>query len=154
MRVWHPIPPFCLDRQRLIGEHREIHIIAHILMNERVGIRRGHSNRPEVRRWRDHIGALVLRHTYVVQEMLRRGYEHKSPLEGIYDVDSTVFPDPLEPVEAMREKLAVKQTEPTDAWTRLMNSVTKGLPSMEEMRDGDPGKTQEWLRREHKGQTP
>jgi hypothetical protein len=22
MRVWHPIPPFCLDRQRLLGEHR------------------------------------------------------------------------------------------------------------------------------------
>jgi len=151
MRVWHPIPPFCLDRQRLLGEHREIHAIARILMKERAGIRRGYSNHPEVKRWRRHIGPLIARHNRVVEEMERRGYKHKSPLDDYLDNDSAKFPEPWEPVERMRAKLAEKQApkkEPTDAWTRLLNSVTKGLPSSAELLDGDPGKAQEYIRRQ------
>jgi len=111
MRSWHPIPPSALDRRRLLGEHVEIHAMSTILTRLRawlaapVGPRPGYSSHPEVLRWCGHEGALRLRHDAVVAEMEGRGYAHHSPLAL---AGGEEWPGVVEPVEAMREKLAAK----------------------------------------------
>jgi hypothetical protein len=103
MRSWHPIPPLCLDRKRLLGEHVEVHAIWNIIVAGKAGYR----HHPEVKRWRDHLPALAERHDALVAEMERRGYNHKSPIE-ITCSQITAWPATIEPVETMREKLAIK----------------------------------------------
>jgi len=75
MRVWDIHPGF-LNRQSLLGEHREIHAIHTVLSQGK----KGYSRHPETLRWRDHIPALWLRHQQVVAEMRVRGFRHFSPL--------------------------------------------------------------------------
>jgi hypothetical protein len=75
MRVWDIHPGF-LNRQSLLGEHREIHAIHAIVSQQK----KGYSRHPETLRWRDHLPALWLRHEQVVAEMLLRGFNHFSPL--------------------------------------------------------------------------
>lgn len=75
MRVWDIHPGF-LSRQSLLGEHREIHAIHTVLTQHK----KGYSRHPETLRWRDHLGALWLRHQQVVAEMRLRGFNHFSPL--------------------------------------------------------------------------
>ena len=75
MRVWDIHPGF-LNRQSLLGEHREIHAIHTVLSQQK----KGYSRHPETLRWRDHLGALWLRHEQVVAEMRLRGFNHFSPL--------------------------------------------------------------------------
>jgi len=75
MRVWDIHPGF-LNRQSLLGEHREIHAIHTVISQEK----RGYSRHPETLRWRDHLAALWLRHQQVVAEMRLRGFNHFSPL--------------------------------------------------------------------------
>lgn len=104
MRVWYPLSPRCLDRQRLLGEHREVHAIWVVLTQDRIG----YSRHPEVLRWRGHLPALVERHEQLVVEMRRRGYRHASPLSGELG-GVVVWPESLEPVEALRARLAAKQ---------------------------------------------
>lgn len=76
MRIWD-VPPAELDRQALLGEHRELHAIWTILTENRSGYRR----HPEVLRWTGRLGALFRRHEALVAEMERRGYRHRSPLD-------------------------------------------------------------------------
>jgi len=76
MRIWD-IPPKKLCRQHLLGEHRELHAIWSILVNNK----KGYSKHPEVLRWKGKLKALYLRHEELVKEMLRRGYKHNSPLD-------------------------------------------------------------------------
>ena len=75
MRVWDLHPGF-LNRQSLLGEHREIHAIHTVLSQGK----KGYSRHPETLRWRDHLGALWLRHQQVVAEMRLRNFHHFSPL--------------------------------------------------------------------------
>lgn len=75
MRVWDIHPGF-LNRQSLLGEHREIHAIHTVLSQHK----KGYSRHPETLRWRDHLAALWLRHEQVVAEMRLRGFNHFSPL--------------------------------------------------------------------------
>jgi len=75
MRVWD-IPPDKLCRQHLLGEHREIHAIWTVIVENK----RGYSNHPETTRWRGKLKALYNRHELVAEEMKKRGYNHKSPL--------------------------------------------------------------------------
>lgn len=75
MRVWDIHPGF-LNRQSLLGEHREIHAIHTVLTQQK----RGYSRHPETLRWREHLAALWLRHEQVVAEMRLRGFNHFSPL--------------------------------------------------------------------------
>lgn len=60
-----------------MGEHRELHAIWSILVNNK----KGYSNHPETKRWSGKLSALYKRHQDEVREMLRRGYNHKSPLD-------------------------------------------------------------------------
>jgi len=75
MRVWDIHPGF-LNRQSLLGEHREIHAIHTVLTQQK----KGYSRHPETLRWRNHLEALWLRHQQVVAEMRLRGFNHFSPL--------------------------------------------------------------------------
>ncbi len=75
MRVWD-IQPGYLNRQSLLGEHREIHALVSIIENDK----RGFAHHPETLRWKQHLGTLKLRHDQTVTEMALRGYQHYSPV--------------------------------------------------------------------------
>jgi hypothetical protein len=75
MRVWD-IPPENLCRQHLLGEHREIHAIWSVIVNNR----KGYSHHPETLRWKDKLKALYKRHELISFEMEQRGYSHSSAL--------------------------------------------------------------------------
>lgn len=74
MRVWD-IHPGYLNSRSLLGEHREVHALFSVIL----GNKTGYARHPETLRWRDCLGALAIRHDLLVQEMLLRGYRHRSP---------------------------------------------------------------------------
>jgi hypothetical protein len=76
MRIWD-VPPEKLCRNHLLGEHSELHGIWTILTEGR----QGYANHPEVVRWRGKLKALYRKHRQIVDEMLKRGYQHNSPLD-------------------------------------------------------------------------
>lgn len=86
MRVWD-ISPTLLCRAHLLGEHREIHAISKII--ER-GPTSPYYKHPEVQRWIEQEYKLWLRHGSVVDDMLFRGYKHKSPLKFTHDQGGTL----------------------------------------------------------------
>lgn len=75
MRIWD-IHPGYLNRQSLLGEHRELHGIVSILKNNK----KGYSRHPETLRWVGHGWALRQRHRLLVAEMRLRGYTDRSPV--------------------------------------------------------------------------
>ena len=75
MRIWD-ISPKKLCRNHLLGEHRELHAIWSVLVNGK----KGYAHHPETLRWRGKLKALFGRHDALVQEMVVRGYQHRSPL--------------------------------------------------------------------------
>jgi hypothetical protein len=76
MRVWD-IPPERLCRNHLLSEHCEVHAIWAILTQGK----RGYSNHPETMRWVGRLRALYNRHELLAEEMTRRSYQHRSPLD-------------------------------------------------------------------------
>jgi hypothetical protein len=76
MRIWD-VPPEKLCRNHLLGEHRELHALWSIIINNK----KGYSKHPETIRWRGKLKALYLRHEKQVAEMKKRGYNHNSPLD-------------------------------------------------------------------------
>lgn len=76
MRIWD-IPTKKLCRQHLLGEHRELHAIWSIILKNK----KGYSRHPETMRWRGKLKLLYQRHQEQVEEMVRRGYRHLSPLD-------------------------------------------------------------------------
>ncbi len=70
-----PVEKLC--QKHLLGEHRELHAIWSILINEK----KGYSKHPETLRWKGKLKALYLRHESQVKEMQKRGYKHKTPLD-------------------------------------------------------------------------
>ncbi|RJX34609.1 MAG: DUF1722 domain-containing protein [Desulfurivibrio sp.] len=85
MRIWD-IDPGYLNRQSLLGEHRELHAIFVVLTQNR----KGYAAHPETRRWRNHLAALGKRHELLVEEMRLRGYRHHSPLPAV--MGDTIWP--------------------------------------------------------------
>jgi hypothetical protein len=75
MRVWDVNPGY-LNRQSLLGEHREIHAILSITTHNK----KGYARHPETLRWKNNLEALKRRHNLVVSEMHLRGYQHHSPV--------------------------------------------------------------------------
>lgn len=75
MRIWD-ISPGYLNRQSLIGEHRELHGIVSIIVNGKDG----YSRHPETIRWVGFGWALKQRHRQLAAEMLLRGFTEKSPV--------------------------------------------------------------------------
>jgi uncharacterized protein YbgA (DUF1722 family) len=75
MRIWDLNPGY-LNRQSLLGEHRELHGIVSIILNNK----KGYSKHPETLRWVGYGWALKQRHKLLVAEMNLRGYIDKSPV--------------------------------------------------------------------------
>ena len=75
VRIWC-VPVSELDRQRLLGEHAELHCIVCTLQ----GKYKAYRNHPQTLRFKDFIEQLYFRHDEQVQELNKRGYKHNSPL--------------------------------------------------------------------------
>ena len=75
MRIWD-INPGYLNRQSLLGEHRELHGIVSILWQKK----KGYARHPETLRWAGFGWALRQRHNLLAAEMALRGYTDRSPV--------------------------------------------------------------------------
>lgn len=75
MRIWD-IQPGYLNRQSLLGEHRELHAMVSIIVNGK----KGYARHPETLRWRSYGWALRQRHRILAEEMALRGYREQSPV--------------------------------------------------------------------------
>lgn len=106
MRIWD-VPPPCLCRQHLLGEHRELHAIWNVLTQNRTG----YANHPETRRWRGKLAALYARHDALVAEMQRRGYNHGSPLDSQLATGSAIQTDY---VDSPEEQFAILRRKGCD----------------------------------------
>jgi hypothetical protein len=85
MRIWD-INPGYLNRQSLLGEHRELHGIYVILKEHK----KGYSNHPETVRWKGYGWALRQRHAIIREEMTLRCYKDQSPVRSYSN--ETVWP--------------------------------------------------------------
>lgn len=103
MRIWD-LPPRILCRQHLLGEHRELHAIWTVI----TGNRSGYSRHPETLRWKGRLRALFRRHDALVAEMGRRGYEHRSPLDGRRARGSALQTEFVDPPARQRKLLRRK----------------------------------------------
>ena len=72
MRMWL-VDPTKMCRQHLLGEHLELHMFA-------TTIKQGKSIKGYVNKNLVDTSKIQLRHEELVAEMVRRGYNHKSPL--------------------------------------------------------------------------
>jgi len=95
VRIWDLLPSL-LCRQHLLGEHRELHGLWRILIEDR----KGYARHPETRRWRGKLAALYERPEALVEEMACRGYQHASPLDQRRATGSTVQNDYVDPLDA------------------------------------------------------
>jgi hypothetical protein len=77
MRIWD-ISPRRLCRNHLLGEHGELHAVWNVLILNK----KGYSKHPEILRWKGKLKAFYARHESLAQEIVRRGYRHKSPLDS------------------------------------------------------------------------
>lgn len=89
MRIWN-IPVSTLDRARLNGEHRELHVMWNVITKGK----KGWSHHPETKRWVNRLPCLRERHSFQVIEMAIRKcpddtakravmiVDHKSTLES------------------------------------------------------------------------
>jgi uncharacterized protein YbgA (DUF1722 family) len=75
VRVWDVNPGY-LNRQSLLGEHRELHAIVSIIKNKN----KGYSCHPETLRWKNFGWALGQRHKLLAAEMKLRGYVDRTPV--------------------------------------------------------------------------
>jgi hypothetical protein len=75
VRVWD-ISPGYLDRQRLLGEHRELHGVHVVLTDGKAG----YAHHPETIRWVGCLAALARRHSQLAAEMRLRRYIDRTPL--------------------------------------------------------------------------
>jgi len=78
MRMWM-VDPKIMCRQHLLGEHREMHALRGMIMK---GLSLDGYVRNNCLQFRD----IKKRHDRIVAEMIRRGYNHYSPLEEIPDM--------------------------------------------------------------------
>lgn len=74
MRIWDVNPGY-LNRQSLLGEHRELHAIVSIIQHNK----KGYSRHPETLRWKGFGWALSQRHRLLATEMNLRGLTDRSP---------------------------------------------------------------------------
>jgi len=107
MRIWD-ISPGYLNRGSLLGEHRELHGLASIQINDK----KGYSRHPETMRWKEFLPALAMRHDLLVAEMKFRGYKHHSPLQ--IDARAEQYPEyldePATQIAILREKYIIKES--------------------------------------------
>jgi len=73
MRMWN-VDPSIMCRSHLLGEHREMHTLLGSL-------RKGISLRGYITNGLVEVHNVIKRHDALVEEMLKRGYNHKSPIK-------------------------------------------------------------------------
>ena len=107
MRIWD-INPGYLNRQSLLGEHRELHGIVSIIVNSK----KGYSSHPETLRWVNHGWALKRRHDLLVAEMALRGYSHQSPVTTRRNKDTwpdVMIDEPHRQLQILKKKYIGKE---------------------------------------------
>jgi len=107
MRVWD-INPGYLNRQSLLGEHRELHGIVSIIVNKK----KGYSKHPETLRWIGCNWAIRQRHKQLASEMLLRGFSEKSTVsirsnKGVWP--GTYIDKPIIQFQLLKEKYSDKE---------------------------------------------
>ena len=107
MRIWD-IDPGYLNRQSLLGEHRELHGIVSIIVKGK----KGYSRHPETIRWIGYGWALKTRHKQLACEMALRGYTDKTPVKahskkGLWP--DTYIDSPEQQFELLKEKYKEKE---------------------------------------------
>src|SRR6476661_6457938 len=75
VRIWDVSPGY-LNRQSLLGEHRELHGVLSILVEKKIG----YSRHPETLRWTRCLSGLAHRHALLTAEMRLRGYTDRTPV--------------------------------------------------------------------------
>jgi hypothetical protein len=106
MRIWDlPVDKLC--RNHLLGEHRELHALWSIIIEEK----KGYSKHPETLRWKGKLNALYLRHEKQVAEMKRRGYKHNSPLDDKLATGNKIQDVFVDPVEKQKNLLKNKKCD-------------------------------------------
>jgi Pyrimidine dimer DNA glycosylase len=100
MRIWDLQARALCDRH-LLGEHRELHAVWTVLTEGK----RGYANHPEVRRWRGRLAALYARHESQVEEMRRRGFSHRSPLDPELATGDSSQSELVDPLSVQRDRL-------------------------------------------------
>lgn len=106
MRIWD-IPPRRLCRKHLAAEHSELHALWTILTEDK----KGYSRHPETLRWKGRLRALYNRHTLIVEEMTRRGWSHRSPLDEKLATGSAVQTEFVNTVEEQERILREKDCD-------------------------------------------
>lgn len=107
MRIWD-INPGYLNRQSLLGEHRELHGIVSIIENNK----KGYSSHPETVRWIGYQWALKQRHLLLSSEMTLRGFKDKTPvvIEGsTCQWPSTYIDEPFTQFSLLEKKYLTKE---------------------------------------------
>jgi hypothetical protein len=77
VRIWDVSPGY-LNRESLLGEHRELHGLHSILVHGK----KGYSRHPETLRWVGCLSGLGRRHAQLAAEMRLRGYADRTPIGG------------------------------------------------------------------------
>jgi hypothetical protein len=112
MRIWDVHPKY-LCRKHLLAEHRELHGLWNILtLHKGTG---GYSRHPETLRWVGKQKALYHRHELLVNEFVRRGYRHRTPLDKRLATGSgrqRVF------INTVKEQKIILQNKPCDCLLR------------------------------------
>lgn len=95
MRMWMVNPKF-MCRNHLLGEHLEIHML--------VGtIKKGVSVKGYMNKGVLEAKALNKRHDELVEEITKRGYNHKSPLNSNYTIPEIVLDSKVNKEESLKE---------------------------------------------------
>lgn len=135
MRIWD-INPGYLNRQSLLGEHRELHGIVSIIVNGK----KGYAKHPETLRWTGYGWALKIRHKQLVCEMALRGYTDKSPV--ITRSNKGKWPDiyidpPERQILLLKDKYSGKEagriplpSNPQQLWSQHKYSVLARDPAL------------------------
>lgn len=128
MRIWDVSAGY-LNRQSLLGEHRELHGLHSILVNGRTG----YSRHPETLRWLKCRSGLARRHALLVAEMELRGYVDRTPIAHPMRAarwPSVFVTPPLGQFELLLEKYRGRATgrippprSPQELWAQHKYSV-------------------------------
>lgn len=134
MRIWDVSPGY-LNRQSLLGEHRELHGLISILVNGK----KGYSQHPETLRWVGFGWALRMRHQQLSQEMKLRGYKDNTPVtleDNAGQWPTTFIDSPAQQYALLMEKYREKEPGriplPTTAqqlWSQHKYSVLARNPA-------------------------
>lgn len=103
MRVWD-VPVAHLCDKHLLAQHLEIHTMYSVITNNK----RGYANHPETKRWRDNIPSLRWMHEITREQMRKRGFNHKSPIEGNNKAPNVVLLGVVDSVKVQIDELSAK----------------------------------------------